>query len=332
MANSYKRGGRCIAGIEIRFNASGHWGIVRDTKGKPVWIRPVTKTPYGEVPTDEALTFELLSIVRVIDADPCPNCAHSENVYYTRLERTHLKVQLSDVVGRYLFDNIHKEIFYNHGKAIHPTVYAKGHYSLMFLKPDNALVYVDIDREKPQFRMDFSYQGVRYDFPITDPDFLDFLRDDPDQIGDFYEILITVSLGLEHEGWHHKLVAGVFGYKRRETILPTIDDVEETTLLKEPEAPSYMEQQKQIYANAYAKWSEEDDALLWQLFSQGASVTELMEHFRRNRGSIRSRLKKLAEVRLWESTKNFNHAINDEVSEATKEHAWKKLISFLRRG
>ena len=340
LANSYKRGGRCIAGIEIRFNASGHWGIVRDTRGNPAWLRPVTKTLYGEVPTDEALTFELLSIVRVIGAEPCPNCAHSENVYYSRLEQTHLKVQLSDVVAKHLFDNLHQEIFYNQGKAIHPTVYAKGHYSLMFLRPDNALVYVDIDREKPQFRMEFSYCGARYDFPITDPDFLDFLRDDPEQIGDFPEILITVSLGLEHEGWHHKLVAGVIGYKRREIILPTIDDVEETPLLKEPEAPLYMEQQKQLHANAYAKWTEEDDTLLWELFSQGASVNELMERFGRNRGSIRSRLKKLAEGRLLESTgrsiqEESNHSFNERLEEepaVTKVHALEKLFSFLRHG
>ena len=116
--------------------------------------------------------------------------------------------------------------------------------------------------------MDFSYRGVRYDFPITDPDFLDFLRDDPEQIGDFPEILITVSLGLEHEGWHHKLVAGVIGYRRRETIPAYIVDEETIPLIKEPDVPSYMEQQKRLYANAYAKWTEEDDALLMDIFFQ----------------------------------------------------------------
>lgn len=206
-------------------------------------------------------------------------------------------------------------------------MYAKGQYSLMFLKPDDALVYVDVGREKPQFRMDFSYRGVRYDFPITDPDFLDFLRDDPEQIGDFPEILITVSLGLEHEGWHHKLVAGVIGHRRRETIPAYIVDEETIPLIKEPDEPSYMEQQKRLYANAYAKWTEEDDALLMDLFFQGATVSELMERFGRNRGSIRSRLKKLAEDRLQELQILSKH---DERNHPSYDYLDEDPMPFLR--
>lgn len=349
LANSYKRGGRCIAGIEIRFNASGHWGIVRDSRGNPTWIRPVTKTPNGEIPAEEALPFELLSIVRVVKAEPCPHGAHSENVYYTRLEQTHLRVQLTDIVAEHLFDLYHQDIFCNQGKAIPPNVYAKGRYSLMFLKPDNPFVYVDTSREKLQFRMDFSYRGVRYDFPITDPDFLDFLRDDPEQIGDFPEIHITVSLGLEHEGWHHKLVAGVIGYKRHEVIPTNIGDEVKIPFLKEPEEPSYMERQKQLHANAYAKWTKEDDVLLMELFSQGATVSALMERFGRNRGSIRSRLKKLTENKLHATQqKEHNYTSYDytgddstlllsesdavyEVEDKTKKKGWRALFSFLQR-
>lgn len=57
----------------------------------------------------------------------------------------------------------------------------------------------------------------------------------------------------------------------------------------------YMEKQKQLYANAYAPWTDEDDALLIRLHSEGKSVKELMEVFGRNRGAITSRIKKLNE-------------------------------------
>jgi len=301
LANSYKRGGRCVAGIEIRFNAAGHWGIVHDVHGTPCWIRPISKSTYGEIPNEEAIFIELLDIVRAVGVEPCPHGAHAENVYYERLETTHLQVKLSGVIIEHLLDHYHKDIFYNQGKAIHPSVYSQGNYSLMFICPENAWVYVDTYRERPQFRMAFQHIGVNYDFPITDPDFLDFLRDDPEQIGDFPNIMISVSLGLEHEGWHHKLVAGVIGYHRRELPTITIDDEENSDMVQEPEELSYMEQQKQLHANAYAKWTPEDDALLMELYTNGLSVKELMEQFGRNRGAIRSRLKKLAEERILES-------------------------------
>ena len=56
-----------------------------------------------------------------------------------------------------------------------------------------------------------------------------------------------------------------------------------------------MERQKQLYANAYAPWTDEDDDLLVELHSEGKSVKELMEVFGRNRGAISSRLKRLTE-------------------------------------
>lgn len=56
---------------------------------------------------------------------------------------------------------------------------------------------------------------------------------------------------------------------------------------------SYMERQKQLHANAYAPWTKEDDERLTALYEEGKTVKELMEIFQRNRGAIRSRLKKL---------------------------------------
>jgi hypothetical protein len=59
-----------------------------------------------------------------------------------------------------------------------------------------------------------------------------------------------------------------------------------------PDKPiSYMDQQKQLHPNAYAKWSQEDDALLLEMHKQGASLMEIMTQFERNEGAIRSRLK-----------------------------------------
>ncbi len=62
---------------------------------------------------------------------------------------------------------------------------------------------------------------------------------------------------------------------------------------KQSDWASYMQKQKEMYSNAYAKWTDEDDRRLTQLFKEWKSISELMTIFNRNRGWIRSRLKKL---------------------------------------
>ncbi len=47
------------------------------------------------------------------------------------------------------------------------------------------------------------------------------------------------------------------------------------------------------YENSGKKWSEEDDALLRQLFNQGVKIVEIQKRFMRSRGSIEARLAKL---------------------------------------
>ena len=58
----------------------------------------------------------------------------------------------------------------------------------------------------------------------------------------------------------------------------------------------YMQLQKEIHPNAYAKWTEDEDKKLLELYNMGKSVSELSEFFRRNEGAIRSRIKKLNDV------------------------------------
>ena len=62
------------------------------------------------------------------------------------------------------------------------------------------------------------------------------------------------------------------------------------TMLKQDNA----EKKKKIYDNSGKKWTKEDDELLKQLFAQGVKVSELQSRFDRSRGSIQSRLAKLA--------------------------------------
>ena len=54
-----------------------------------------------------------------------------------------------------------------------------------------------------------------------------------------------------------------------------------------------VEEKRKDDANAYAKWTDEEDAKLKALFEEGETVDRLSMIFQRNRGSINSRLAKL---------------------------------------
>ena len=57
---------------------------------------------------------------------------------------------------------------------------------------------------------------------------------------------------------------------------------------------NYIEKQREKHPNAYKPWSDVDDKRLVDLHKAGMSVAQLSEFFNRNKGAIRSRLKKLS--------------------------------------
>ena len=280
LANSYKRGGRCIAGVEIVSDNNGGWKPVRNDDGRPQWIRPIAKTTYGEIPNFVAERIELLSVVKLSDVVPCPEQVHVENVYYSHIEQCDYNISQESSIMNQLLDSKHQSIFHNRGRAVSAEMLVGINYSLMLIHPDKAGAYRDENREKSKNRMKFTYYGVEYDFPITDPSFLEEFKREPERYNDIPDVYLALSLGLEFEGWHHKLVAGV--------IIPTYSAKSHDT-----ESLSYIDQQKQLHHNAYAKWTTEDDELLCHYVEEGVSTKELCRIFGRNDGAIRSRINKL---------------------------------------
>ena len=65
------------------------------------------------------------------------------------------------------------------------------------------------------------------------------------------------------------------------------------SILISPEPASYMEQQKQLHASAYAHWDDEEDKKLTEYYRQGLSTSEIASLMNRNTGGISSRIKKL---------------------------------------
>ena len=209
LANSYKRNGRCIAGVEVTISQDKRWKIVRNNDGSPHWIRPIDQhTEYGEVLEGEARHIPLLSVVKISEAVPCPHESHSEDVNYLQMTTIGMIHNYREVLEQ-LSDNVHFEIFYTTELAISPEIYAKGNYSLMMIHPENIQFQEDLTKNRARYRMSFSYHGTNYDFSITDPVFYEQIALQPELLNSLTDIYLTLSIGLEYEGRHHKLIAGV---------------------------------------------------------------------------------------------------------------------------
>jgi len=300
LANSYKHGGRCIAGIEVVPHTDGNLGIVRHDDGRPRWIRPVSMSANGEIPNHMAESFKIFNLVKLTDVVLCPDKAHSEDVHCTRMENCPFELSpTKDFIGQ-LVDTKHQAVFYLKGKAIPATMIDRLDYSLMLIHPDNACAYCDEERENSKYRMKFSYFGSNYDFPITDPVFLEQFKKNPKSYRDLNDVYLVLSLGLEFEGFHFKLVATV--------VFPNDMNATEKSQLVDLNELSYMEQQKLRFANAYAKWTPDEDSKLLELLSKGFSTKEMAKEFERNEGAIRARIKKLT----MEPSKSENGISSDE--------------------
>ena len=209
LANSLKRGGRCIAGIEIEIGTQDHWRIIRNPNGTPHWIRPIDPcTDYGEITNSIALPIQLLSVVKLTEVQTCPHGAHSEDVYFSQISVIG-QIIPSLVHLHELTDVIHTEIFYNSEYSISPLTYANGDYSLMFIHPERIWVEPDLLKERAKYRMRIAYRGNSYEMSVTDPNYLKYLGEQMQDGGFVKDAYLCLSLGLEYEFRHHKLVAGV---------------------------------------------------------------------------------------------------------------------------
>jgi hypothetical protein len=203
LANSFKEGGRCVAGIVLDDNNNLENGIIR-------WIRPVANTTvHGEIPPHLVNNIKILDIVEV-DVINYPNSEgyQSENVLFVEVSMT--------VLGRYnnsldVLCSSNKLIFGNRGKAISEEGIATLNHSLMFIKTSDFEVYQRIyeDNPRPQIRIKFTYNANQYDLPITDPVFLKNYQSNPNFLTAYNQINMTISVGVIHNGWYYKLVAGI---------------------------------------------------------------------------------------------------------------------------
>lgn len=211
LGNSYKNGGRCVAGVEVVENNGTYTLATRN--GNPVWIRPVMDNPEQGIPTSIAGDFKLLDILEMDLSSSIIDGSHTEDVCFCSIKKIG-NVPMTEQVMNLFCDRIHKTLFGNRGKSLNKEEFRRGSYSVMLIKPENPIFVTTIDTFscKKKCRVHFEYEGVQYDLPITDPVYLDIMQRSAKakfarQTGEVY---IVISLGVEYQMQHYKLAAGIF--------------------------------------------------------------------------------------------------------------------------
>ncbi len=205
LANSFKEGGRCLAGIELDVN-----NIPVIIEGRPKWIRPVCNTGHGEIPNHIAENLSILNIIEFDIKTVPPQGYQSENVTFNEnsirvignFNRNHL-VNFCD--NRDL-------IFGNRGKAVSQDIIGNLNHSLLLISVTQFEVTQKVyeDRpDRPQTRLVFIYNGSSYDFPITDPAFLLRYQNNHNLLAGVNQLYLSLSLGVVWNDWYYKLVAGI---------------------------------------------------------------------------------------------------------------------------
>jgi protein-tyrosine phosphatase len=82
LANSRKHGERCIAGVEIQPNPQTQQYQLVKNGSRPHWIRPVSNTNYGQVPTQWVERIHLLDVVNLENRGAVPRDCHQENILF----------------------------------------------------------------------------------------------------------------------------------------------------------------------------------------------------------------------------------------------------------
>lgn len=201
LANSNKLQGRCVAGIEM---SSHSMPIINNAN--PKWIRPVSSNLHGEISTDLVTHLNLLDIIEIETTQDVGNGFQSENVLFNDKSLNKIGTLDYDNLFDFCSNSDDPKIFGNRGKSVHEEVINLIDHSLLML----CIEEFEIDStDLDHLRLNFSYNGHDYDLPITDPVFIDNFKKNNDILAERSEIFVTISLAVEHNGWHSKLIAGI---------------------------------------------------------------------------------------------------------------------------
>ena len=212
LANSRKYTNRCIAGIELadKTRPGFKYDLVESEKG-PRWIRPVSGQGHGEV---AAALVEHIHLLDIVEIDGCvahPQGFQTENVLFNGCPPSWVdRIRPDPALLEKLLTRNEPLLFGTAARCIAKEVCASLSYSLVLIHPQHVHFHHETSFSgKPQVRCGFLYQNIGYDLPVTDIAFLQRHSTDLSQLDNHDDLFFAVSLGVEFEGFHYKLIAGI---------------------------------------------------------------------------------------------------------------------------
>lgn len=211
LASSWKHAGRCIAGRRVL--ASGYGG----------WVRPVSARPTAEISDEERQCADgsMAGPLDVLDVPlerPVPELHQTEN---------HLIDPRIPWVRAGTLPPAELGTLVDHPDQLWPNGSSTGHglndrvsaraateldWSLALIEPEEPFVLVQDDGKLQTVRAGFVYNGVPYNFSVTDPALLRAFRGKPRGRYPLADCWLCVSLGERFEdGYCYKLAAAVLG-------------------------------------------------------------------------------------------------------------------------
>lgn len=218
LANSYKYGGRCIAGIEILLSADEKTFRVVCDDGEPRWIRPVQQgAEHEEIAEETARNIRILDVIELETTETCGDFCQCENVYFNHM-RIIKSLPFSPKVLQALLSK-RKSVLHSGERYLTLTEYIANRGSLMLIEPETPEIFVEFKetengRQIPKYKARFLYGGVEYVFPVTDPRYLERMEgySSVPLIGKFSTGTFFFTISMAAEPWndkHYKLLAGI---------------------------------------------------------------------------------------------------------------------------
>ncbi|VBB45441.1 conserved hypothetical protein [uncultured Desulfatiglans sp.] len=206
LANSKKFGERCVAGIEVKKVGEVYQPVEKE--GKPKWLRPISKYQHGAVREDLVGWIRLMDIIEIDLEELCQNGYQSENATFKPESIKRIgNIILSEKHLDRLIDIKQYNLFGNRGKAVSEDVIDSVDHSLTLIKVTD--FQIGGKESADQLRIDFEFNNNRYDLPITDIDFIQKYSKNTKLLENARCLYLAISLGIYHNGWHSKLIAGI---------------------------------------------------------------------------------------------------------------------------
>ena len=214
LANSWKHGGRCVAGKVFTQPGFGEWV-------RPIGTVDGGAVSYADRQYDGGGDPALLDIINITMSGPSPHLYQPENHkiddnWYWRLENRAAPAVLSrmlDPIQRDLWGASHSS-----GGGVNDRVpeadAPRFGYSLRLISVSDLTIRVAVENptytNKKTVRGYFTYSGHRYALGITDPIAKATYISQPLATYSVGNAILCVSLGEPFNGHAYKLIAGVF--------------------------------------------------------------------------------------------------------------------------